>query len=394
MRSGSDARSWRVLIALLVYNGEELVTTCLDSLSALDADRHEVDILVLDDASPAPGWSDRCRELCHLAEFSYYRSPRNLGIPRNMNLGLLWGLERGYDAVILLNADTIVPSNMVSRLIGALESGRDISSVTAWSNNVSIYSLVTERPELLADSPALVNWISTTMEREFGEQVVTIPSAVGFCMAIPAPMIREVGLMDPVFGRGYSEEIDWCLRSHALGYRSVLAPSCFVYHAGSGVNKVEGLVGGANRLMHAHQAIIDSRYPLYSSQIDGYWASSIPGALQERGRRAIVLDAARQDGYSLEAGWVESRLADGERVRFAITPDADVGVIVGSYLGFHCRFDIGPEGVLPTLTSLVGGPPAEVNIHDRGSGTGELLAAVKAGACTVVQSPGYNERVF
>ena len=46
--------------------------------------------------------------------------------------------------------------------------------------------------------------------------------------------------MDPVFGRGYSEEIDWCLRSHTMGYHSVLAPSCFVYHAGSGITEGGG----------------------------------------------------------------------------------------------------------------------------------------------------------
>ena len=79
--------------------------------------------------------------------------------------------------------------------------------------------------------------------------------------------INEVGLMDPVFGRGYSEEIDWCLRSHTMGYKSVLAPSCFVYHAGSGITKVEGLVGDGDKTVHAHQAIIDQRYPLYTSQL-------------------------------------------------------------------------------------------------------------------------------
>ena len=62
-------------------------------------------------------------------------------------------------------------------------------------------------------------------------------------MALPTAKINEVGLMDPVFGRGYSKEIDWCQRSHAMGYRSVLVPSCFVYHAGSWTRNPEGLAG-------------------------------------------------------------------------------------------------------------------------------------------------------
>ncbi len=248
-----------MLIALLVYNGEELVRPCLASLSRLDSGPHDVDVLILDDASPAPGWSRQCSTLAERLGFGYYCSPRNLGIPRNMNLGLLRTIDSVYDAVVLLNADTVVPTNLIPTLIDPLIADATVSSTTAWSNSVSIYSLPTEVPGLLGGSPDLVDWISGHLADEFSGQTFPIPSAVGFAMAIPATAIAEVGLMDPVFGRGYSEEIDWCLRSHALGYRSVLAPSCFVYHAGSGVNKVEGLVGGADHLLHAHQAIIDSR---------------------------------------------------------------------------------------------------------------------------------------
>ena len=102
-------------------------------------------------------------------------------------------------------------------------------------------------------------------------------------MAIPTAMIKDVGLMDPVFGRGYSEEIDWCLRSHTMGYHSVLAPSCFVYHAGSGITKAEGLIGDGDHIVHAHQAIIDQRYPLYTSQLIALSASSIIDGMRERG---------------------------------------------------------------------------------------------------------------
>ena len=105
---------WRVLIALLVYNGEEFVGPCLSSLARLDPGVHAADILVLDDASPNPGWSDGCREMTTDLGFGYYRTPRNLGIPRNMNLGMLRAVDAGYDAVVLLNSDTIVPSNLIS----------------------------------------------------------------------------------------------------------------------------------------------------------------------------------------------------------------------------------------------------------------------------------------
>ena len=152
MPSGSEP-SWRVLIALLVYNGEEFVGPCLSSLARLDAGAHSADVLVLDDASPAPGWSERCREMTKELGFGYYRTPRNLGIPRNMNLGMLRAVDAGYDAVILLNSDTIVPSNLIPTLIRPLIEDPTISSTTAWSNNSSVYSIPNSDPDHLADDP-------------------------------------------------------------------------------------------------------------------------------------------------------------------------------------------------------------------------------------------------
>ena len=232
--------SWRVLVALLVYNGEEFVGPCLSSLARIDSGPHSTDVLVLDDASPNPGWSARCREMTTDLGFGYYRTPRNLGIPRNMNLGMLRAVDAGYDAVILLNSDTILPANVIPTLLRPLMEDESASSATAWSNNASVYSIPNSNPDHLAEEPKIIDWISERMDEEFNGQAIPVPSGVGFCMAIPTRVIKDVGLMDPVFGRGYSEEIDWCLRSHTLGYRSVLAPSCFVYHAGSGITKARG----------------------------------------------------------------------------------------------------------------------------------------------------------
>ena len=394
MPSASETRPWRVLVALLVYNGEELVTPCLRSLASVVPFPHSMDVLILDDASSAPGWSDRCHLMCEEFGFGYYRSPRNLGIPRNMNLGLLWTLERDYDAVILLNADTVVPSNLIPALIEPLRVADDVSSVTAWSNNASIYSLPNDRPGIFADAPHLVDWVSSIMEREFGGQTIVIPSGVGFCMAIPTLMIRRVGIMDPLFGRGYSEEIDWCLRSHSLGYRSLLAPSCFVYHAGSGVNKKEGLVGGANQLMSGNQDIIDVRYPLYSTQIDGYWASSLARDLGERGCRAIVTNGARELGYRLDVGWLRRRPNDERTVCFRVDPAGDGLVITGSYLGCEWSFPVESGDVVETLESVVGDPPQEVRIHDQGRRSAEVFAMVNGRSEIQLRPAYYNERVL
>lgn len=393
MPSGSEP-SWRVLIALLVYNGEEFVGPCLSSLARLEAGTHSIDVLVLDDASPAPGWSDRCREMTTDLGFGYYRTPRNLGIPRNMNLGLLRAVEAGYDAVVLLNSDTVVPSNLIPPLIRPLIEDAVISSTTAWSNKASVYSIPNSDPDHIADDPRLIDWLSERLDEEFDGQAIPIPSGVGFCMAIPTTIINEVGLMDPVFGRGYSEEIDWCLRSHTLGYRSALAPSCFVYHAGSGITKAEGLGSDGDPMAIANHAIIEQRYPIYTAQLAALASSTEVHDMRERGLRQIIISAARQHGYRLETSRLRQLPHDVDTVRFRIDPDGGAAVIAAAYEGFETTFAISEEGVLATVESIVGHAPAEIRIFDRGRVSRDIETDGMSAAIPVLHRAPYRERVF
>ena len=394
MPSASSRKGWRILIALLVYNGEEFVGPCIESLAALDPGEFEVDILVLDDASPAPGWSERCRSAAERKGFGYYRTPRNLGIPRNMNLGMLRAVDAGYDAVILLNSDTVLPRNLVPTLVRPLIDDPSISSTTAWSNNVSIYSLPNELPDRLGARPELVSWISEQLDLEFCGQIIPVPSGVGFCMALPTSAIDRVGLMDPLFGRGYSEEIDWCLRSHSEGFSSVLVPSCFVYHAGSGITRAEGMVGQGDHIVHAHQSIIDHRHPHYRSELIAFTASNVTDQLKERGLRAIVRAAARDRGYRVEVSRLSHRTGDESRVRFVIEPDATVPVICGWYEGFRADFAVEDGGVIPTVASLVGIPPEEIRIFSQGPASDHLLQHLGDVRASIVRQPAYRESVF
>ena len=57
-----------------------------------------------------------------------------------------------------------------------------------------------------------VDRVSGLLERHFRGRAVDIPVGVGFCMLLPVSMVDAVGLFDPIFGRGYCEEVD-CARA-------------------------------------------------------------------------------------------------------------------------------------------------------------------------------------
>lgn len=387
----AEGRRPRVLLAILVYNGRDFVPAAVESAARLQGQgRTDVDVLVLDDCSPEPGWSDDLKKLCLVQDVQYYRSPRNLGIPRNMNLALLRGLHGGYDHVVLCNSDVVLPLNLGDALAAAVGPG--VGSVTAWSNNVSIYSLENADPEQSLSHTGAVDFLSAALEGEFQTGTVDIPTAVGFCMLIPTAVVREVGLLDPVFGRGYCEEVDWSLRSHALGYRSVLSPSSFVYHVGNATTREAGLLERGHFTSWANEAIIDIRYPDYRHSLEQWAETTTLGSTMERALRRIVVCAAIEWGYSIEASWLH-RPNSSDVVQFVVEPDGKAPLLTGRFHGFKVGIDIKGGDVLSTIQDLVGQPPQSVGILERGWYAHRLEERARATGIRVIEGRTYPERV-
>lgn len=292
----SSGRRARVLLAITVYDGRAFVPAAIESATRIDTADHDVDVLVLDDHSPEPGWSAELAARCADRGVRYYRSPRNLGIPRNVNLGLLAAVTGGYSHALIANSDVVFPANLVRALVACADTDERIASVTAMSNNVSVYSLPdagrASRPGAALGDQATVDWISDVLHDEFGDRVVDVPTGVSFCMLFPTAAISAVGLMDPAFGRGYCEENDWSLRSTALGYRCVVAPGVFTFHAGGGSNESAGLIGHGETSVPINEAIIDLRYPDFRRQLTAWLDSRVIEQVHAEALRALERAAA------------------------------------------------------------------------------------------------------
>ena len=258
----------------------------------------EIDILVLDDASPEPGFSEEVEAVCAELGISYYLSPRNLGIPRNVNLALLWALEDAYDYVLVANSDVIFCQRLSDLMVDVARTDPTIGSVTAWSNNVSVYSLPNADPDRFLNDQNIVDWFAQSLYGNFGSAAVDIPAGISFCILIPTEVVRRVGLMDPVYGRGYCEETDWSLRSKSLGYRVALAPSCFVYHRGQVSNIAAGLLPAGHSTVPENEDIIDLRYPFFRSQVSAFINSDILTSLHDEAAAKLMRDAATNGATS------------------------------------------------------------------------------------------------
>jgi GT2 family glycosyltransferase len=365
----------RILLAIMVYNGRAVIDRALASAALIDQRDAEIDVLVLDDASPEPGFSPWLHDTCRAYGFQYYRSPRNLGIVRNFNLGLGRAVEAGYTHVILSNSDVVYPSTLVTRLVAAERATTArVGAMQAWSNNMSAFSLPNLDPDRFLSTQDRVDRLAAVLEAELGDESVALPCGVGFCIMIPTDVVRAVGIMDPVFGRGYCEETDWCLRARALGFEILLSPAAFVYHAGRASTLEAGLLRPGEVTVTANEAIIDHRYPTFREEVERFAESKELDRLIDRARAAIVRDAAARDGYDLDVSWIQTE-SPPERLRALINPGADAAHVNLAYLGFDhwVRFDDG-DGPAAVQRAL-GRPPDRVAIIDVGPQADRARAA-------------------
>ena len=62
-----------------------------------------------------------------------------------------------------------------------------------------------------------------------------MPTGVGFCMGVNKKVVDRIGMFDDVlFGKGYGEENDWCMRAAEVGFKNIIIPNLFVYHKHGG----------------------------------------------------------------------------------------------------------------------------------------------------------------
>nr|WP_315472183.1 glycosyltransferase [uncultured Undibacterium sp.] len=249
-----------VCLLIPVYRGYHQVRACLESvLQSLAHNQARVTVLVIDDASPEQAISEWLAVLALEEKITLLRNTYNLGFIETVNRGLRYARNLNVD-VMLLNADTLVHSNWVDRMLRALYSATDIASVTPWSNNGEISSFPAISNNNVAPNLQQLAGIDTQIAtlRESGQiSDVEVPACCGFAMLMKSEVIRQIGLLDGFhLTRGYSEEVDWCLRASAHGYRHLVATGVFIAHAG-------GVSFGTEKTFRVAQnrSVIASRYP-------------------------------------------------------------------------------------------------------------------------------------
>ncbi|WP_104131978.1 glycosyltransferase [Cryobacterium sp. M91] len=262
----ADKNLNRVTIVVPVYGDWASLRSCIAALIE-HAPADSYDVLIVNDCGPDADVIEAglLGMIFGLPNFRYERNPSNLGFVRTCNRAA-FELDRTSNDLLLLNSDTRITPGSLDEMRRVLNLSERHAVVCPRSNDATIATLPFYQRDRFADrdearTARVFDAISPSLPRYY-----ITPVAIGFCFLIRRSLVANNGLFDEVFGMGYNEENDFCLRLNALGYSSLIANHALVYHVGStsfGTEQRAMLEAENSKILHA-------RYPFYPAAVSNF----------------------------------------------------------------------------------------------------------------------------
>lgn len=214
----------KVLVIIPTYNELESLPR---QVAGVRDHAPAADILVVDDASPdgTGEWADAEAQRDNRVNVLHRASKEGLGVA--YRAGFAWGLKRGYDILVEMDADG---SHQASQLPDLLEkAGEGVLVIgSRWVKGGSVVNWPRRR-----------RWLSVWANR-YVRVALGIPvrdATAGF-RAYSAATLRQIDL-DSVDSQGYGFQVDMCWRAMKSGATVVEVPIEFIERA-HGASKMSG----------------------------------------------------------------------------------------------------------------------------------------------------------
>ncbi|WP_448542602.1 glycosyltransferase family 2 protein [Roseiflexus sp.] len=157
--------------------------------------------------------------------------PYNMGFAAGVNRALTHALSQSVRYVLLLNNDTIIPPDLIERLVVRMDKEPLIGIVTP-----KIYKTCHEKQLWGIGGRMRYAWLTVEGmdQRDHGQfDHYNFDFVFGAVMFIRRDVFAAIGGLDERYFV-YYEDIDFCLRARAVGFRIALFPDIHVLHEGGG----------------------------------------------------------------------------------------------------------------------------------------------------------------
>ncbi len=147
---------------------------------------------------------------------------RNLGYAGGNNVGIRAVLNENPRPrfVLIMNNDCALERNALEAMVNLAESHQDTGIVGPVIRNLD--------GTHQTSGARLTFWSIRRFPVE-PDAVRVVDFVSGACMLVPLPVIEEIGLLDEQFFH-YGEDVDFCVRVRAAGFKILVAPDAVVRH--------------------------------------------------------------------------------------------------------------------------------------------------------------------
>ncbi len=254
-------------IIIPVWNQHEMTKDCLE---AIRANTKDYEIVLIDNGSDPPiafsipdAWArvlepGRDARYVPMVEgagnIQIIYNETNLGFPVAINQGIR--AAKG-DIIVLLNNDVIVTENWLNRLEWHLLKYDVIGPMTNYCAGLQQATIPVYNDEAELNEQTMKWQIDHAFQ---SQEVVWI---IGFCMAFKKSLYDELGSFDESLWPCSGEELDFCLRARAAGYKVGIAKDVYIHHFGSMTFKAlmdAGQIGDYNLLCNRNENHVSKKW--------------------------------------------------------------------------------------------------------------------------------------
>lgn len=198
----------KVSILIPVYNGEETLSLCLDSLMDQDYPKNDLEVIVIDNNS-----IDRTKEIVSKYPVTYlFEARKGEAFARNT------GIKKSSGSIIaFLDADCIAQKDWLKNLL----TGFSHKNIAGCGGKITYANLIAGKWQALMEE---LDW----QKISFSAENRLLPWLITENAAFRKDIFDEVGLFDESFIKWCDIDLSW--RIWLKGYRLNYAPYAKVYH--------------------------------------------------------------------------------------------------------------------------------------------------------------------
>jgi N-acetylglucosaminyl-diphospho-decaprenol L-rhamnosyltransferase len=234
-------------IVIVSWNVRDLLQNCLLSIYPSNGrpDALAVETIVVDNAS-----TDSSVEMVRqsFSQVMLIANADNRGFTGGNNQGIAAGRGR---YVLLLNPDTEVLDDALSRMVAYMDAHPEVGALGPMllDPDGSVQSSRRRFPTpatAFLESTILQSWLPRhRLLRDYyvldepDDAIVEVDWVTGACLLTRREALAQIGLLDDGYFM-YSEELDWCRRAKAAGWKVIYYPTAqVIHHSGQSSEQVK-----------------------------------------------------------------------------------------------------------------------------------------------------------